>query len=124
MVFTKSNLPILDCRSLTMAQGVGHVNESLDLSDEKYEQQRIPDGGESEAKLSEAGGRGRNSFGTFAIAVRPKDEDNGFEDLERTPNTFTDAIEKAQVCSNGILSTMQDLTSPSRQSYVQCDFNS
>ena len=83
-----------------MAQGEGHVNESLDLSDEKYEQPQIQNGGDSDdgAKLSKAGGNGRDSFGTFAIPVRQEDEDHGFEDLERTPNTFTDAIEKAQVC--------------------------
>ena len=100
MSYIKSNLPILDCRSLTMAQGEGHVNESLDLSDEKYEQPRIQDGGDSNdgAKLSKAGGKGRDSFGTFAIPVHQEEEDHGFEDLERTPNTFTDTIEKAQVC--------------------------
>ena len=31
------------------------------------------------------------------IAVGEDGDEDGFEDLERTPNTFTDAIERAQV---------------------------
>ena len=96
MSYIKSNLPILDCRSLTMAQGEGHVNETLDLSDEKYEKPQIHGGDDGEgdrAELSKGGG----GLPFAVIAVREDEDDDGFEDLERTPNTFTDAIERAQV---------------------------
>ena len=74
-----------------MAQREGRVNESLDLSDERYEKPQIHGGDDG------AESKGGVGLPFAVIAVREDGDDDGFEDLERTPNTFTDAIERAQV---------------------------
>ena len=75
-----------------MAQREGHINESLDLSDERYEKPQTRDYDDGDR------GKSKDDGGVpFAIDVREDNDVDGFEDLERTPNTFTDAIEKAQV---------------------------
>ena len=79
-----------------MAHREGHVNESLDLSDEKYENPQVHTGDDGDGAKSKGGGDGGCEL-PFAIAVR--EDDDGFEDLERTPNVFMDTIEMAQVCT-------------------------
>lgn len=79
-----------------MAQREGRVNESLDLSDEKYEKPQIHTGDDGDGAKSK-GGDGVGGGLPIAIAVPDDEDDDGFEDLERTPSMFMDAIERAQV---------------------------
>ena len=78
-----------------MAQKEAHTNEALDLSDEKYEKPAILPHGDDVAKSNDGGG-------PFAITVDNVGEDDGFEDLERMPNAFMDAIERAQVWTKAV----------------------